>query len=167
MRLVHYSDQPFGELCDIQHGERGDFYKPHGLWVSVDDANYSWRDWCIDTQVRLDALTHVHDVELADGANVLVLSDSTSLDAFTCEFRQFEVDGDMQIFARTYGMNWSAVRERWDGLIITPYLWECRLEPSCMWYYAWDCASGCLWHRRAIASVRLREIVPEPSPIEG
>ena len=171
MRLVHYSDEPFGELREINYPPEDDwrtsFYKPHGLWVSDDAANYGWREWSIDNEFRLDRLTHVHDVTLVPGANIRVISTADELDRFNAEFslpsyRDKKLAPDMQRFVATYGLLWRSVAERYDGLIITPYLWEKRLDFESMWYYAWDCASGCIWQRRAIQSVTLREVVPVP-----
>jgi hypothetical protein len=55
---------------------------------------------------------------------------------------------------------WDRLRERYQGLIVTPYIWERRLTmgngPDAMWYYFWDCASGCIWDPAAIASVTPR-----------
>jgi hypothetical protein len=163
MRLVHYSDEPILTLLEIERGGgmRENFFKPHGFWLSVDDANLSWREWCIDNTFCLDRLTHVHDVTLARDANVLVITDPAGIHAVTEEFTNAAA---VERWSRAYSLDWPKMRTRYDGLIITPYLWECRLEPSCMWYYAWDCASGVIWQRRAIAAVTLREVVPVPVP---
>lgn len=46
---------------------------------------------------------------------------------------------------------------RYDGIVITPYVWSMRLDRSAFWYYGWDCASGCIWNASAVA-----ELVPLP-----
>lgn len=171
MRLVHYASHPFGELQEFgpppEDDWRSSFYKPSGLWVSDDDTNYGWREWCLDEDFMLDNLTHVHDVTLAADANVRIINTSEELDRFTAEFRLPSgrdklLSEDKDRFVRIYGLLWQNVRERYDGLIITPYLWDRRLDLNTMWYYAWDCASGCIWQKRAIASVVLREVVEAP-----
>jgi len=178
MRLVHYASEPFGELEEFGEPPEKDwrtyFYKPHGLWVSDEDAEGGWREWCIDNRFNLECLTHVHDVVLAPDAKVLVISNPRRLDQFTADFRlpsyyDKKLADDMRSFVASYGLGWREVAKIYDGLIITPYLWERRLDPTCMWYYGWDCAGGCLWHTRAIQSVTLREVVPIPetTPIEG
>ena len=52
---------------------------------------------------------------------------------------------------------WEKVAAKYDGLIITPYIWQRRMELN--WYYTWDCASGCIWNVRAIKDIRLIETV--------
>jgi hypothetical protein len=63
-------------------------------------------------------------------------------------------------FDATYGIrsahagipiDWQRVAEQHQGIIITPYQWECRY--SIDWYYIWDCASGCIWDPDAIESI--------------
>jgi len=158
MKLVHYSSAPVTELRagDIDHPRVQ--FKPNGLWVSDDDTEWGWRAWCISERFGLDRLTHVHDVALAPGGNVLVISDSGALVAFHNEFRLRD-EPDYKVLC-----DWPAVMRRYDGVIITPYIWQRRLDLDMVWYYGWDCASGCIWQPRAIASVVLREIVPVPEP---
>ena len=50
-------------------------------------------------------------------------------------------------------MNYAKVAENYGGIEVTPYIWEKRLDS--MWYYGWDCASGCVWHRDAIKEIQL------------
>lgn len=157
MKLVHYSDAPIGPLRVIEQrkGDRLDQFKPRGLWVSDDDCADNWRTWCEAEQWGLDRLTHVHDVELAPAANLLVLRTVADIDAFT---RQWAVHPIPEITSNMF-MDWEGVRRRCQGLIITPYIWERRLSygaDDAMWYYSWDCASGCIWDPAAIASIRLR-----------
>jgi hypothetical protein len=39
--------------------------------------------------------------------------------------------------------NWERVARDYDGVIISPYQFNRRM--TLMWYYPWDCASGCIW----------------------
>ncbi|MEQ1888067.1 MAG: hypothetical protein ABL951_02670 [Alphaproteobacteria bacterium] len=50
-------------------------------------------------------------------------------------------------------MNWSAMANRYDGVIIAPYCHEKRCSLSAVWYYGWDCASGRIWNADAIERV--------------
>jgi hypothetical protein len=134
-------------------------FKPRGLWVSDDDCEENWREWCIGERFCLERLTHVHDVELVPDADVLILRSAFEIDAFTKEWRCDEG------VLRDYALRWPDVQARYAGLIITPYIWARRLDGGADWYYGWDCASGCIWNPVAIASVTLREIVPVPEPV--
>jgi hypothetical protein len=155
MKLVHYSSKPLQTLRAgrLDHPELS--LKPDGLWVSDDNCEMNWRAWCIGANFGLDSLTHVHDVTLRDDANVRVITSVAELDAFHAEYR---LPG-LPDFA--LGFDWARVMQAYDGVIITPYLWQRRLDGSSRWYYGWDCASGCLWNP-AVISVSLREVVPVP-----
>jgi hypothetical protein len=160
MKLVHYSSEPLGELRSVTlpPGNRA-LMKPAGLWVSDDACEDNWPAWCAENSFGTDRLTHAHDVELAPGANVLILSTPADIDAFGAEWCVVpEWAGPIMRAGGSLGsmwLDWPGVMERYDGLIITPYVWERRMDA--MWYYGWDCASGCIWHPRAIASVKLRD----------
>lgn len=64
-------------------------------------------------------------------------------------------DGNLQWRERPFviWLDWAAIGKLYDGIIIAPYLWERRLNGGAMWYYGWDCASGCIWNPRAISEV--------------
>ena len=168
-RLVHYSDAPVLAVHDTpQRPELEAYGKPHGLWVSADDHADNWRDWCLSQEFGLSRLTHVHDVELAPGApggSVLHLDGAADLDRFTREFARSDPRySALGLMERGYFVDWPAVAARWDGIVIAPYVWERRLHKSTGWYYTVDCASGCIWRARAVASITLREVVPAPQP---
>lgn len=50
-------------------------------------------------------------------------------------------------------IDYPKVAEKYGGIEITPLLHRKRL--SAAWYYGWDCASGCVWSRKAIRDIRL------------
>lgn len=162
MKLVHYSDAPVGELKGLGPAVCGrEYFKPRGLWVSDDDCENNWREWCLAERFGLDRLTHVHDVNLAADASVLVLRSAADIRAFNREWLL-----DDPAIPWPFRLRWPDVQTRFDGLIITPYIWEMRLDMEAGWYYGWDCASGCIWEPRAIASVRLREVVEISMPAD-
>lgn len=51
-------------------------------------------------------------------------------------------------------IDWVKVKPLYDGIIITPYQWRCRLDPDIFWYYSWDCASGCIWNLETIETTK-------------
>jgi hypothetical protein len=125
-----------------QDGKRGD--KPRGLWLSDESAETNWSSWCDGESYTIGS--NAFAVDLAPGANVLYLTDESSLIAFHREFCRDE---------RGWRMDWIAVAERWQGIAITPYQWEFRLSRDMSWYYTWDCASACVWDASAVSSLAL------------
>jgi len=156
MKLVHYSDRPLGKLQRrLPVDSFRQFFKPTGLWVSDDDAEWNWRTWCMSEDFNISSLTHVHDVTLKPDANVLIIGSADGIDRFT---RDFGMPGHSFLSMEPrIAIDWPRVAEAWDGIVITPYIGERRLHPDAMWYYVWDCASGCIWHPRAVAEVSLRK----------
>ncbi len=150
MRLVHYSDRPIGSPRLTPRHILG--FKPDGLWVSDDDDEMTWPAWCWQEQFRLHKLACAHAVALAAGARILHLSSARDIDSFT---DAFSVDRHPGILWSRLFIDWDAVAARWQGIIISPYIWERRLGDGAEWYYAWDCASGCIWDLAAIESVNL------------
>jgi hypothetical protein len=165
--LLHYSAEPFVGPVHSEAQEGDLSFKPRGLWLSVGNE---WAEWCREANFGAARIVHVARVTLAPNANVLRLSGQIDLDRFTDEYGDPEQD-------RTYHtrfIRWNQVAEKYDGIIISPYIWARRLE--LMWYYGWDCASGCIWNARAIESVTplseygrssATSAVPETPPPEG
>jgi len=152
VKLVHYSAAPIGAL--VVREQKSHSIKPTGLWVSDDDDEQNWRAWCEAEDVRPDCLRFAYDVELVPDANVLFLRSAPEVLSFG---REWLTDDPAlrEVNRSEMFLAWNRVRERWAGLMITPYQWEVRLGP--MWYYGWDCASGCIWDPAAIKSITLRE----------
>lgn len=147
LSLSHYSAINFLDPRSVAQdsAKRGD--KPQGLWVSVDGED-DWPSWCHSEERGIGSLVHHFRVALADDANLLLISSPDDLRAFDAELGESSTAPRR----RSWYVSWEAVADRWQGIIIAPYLWSCRLgDPS--WYYTWDCASGCIWDARSIASV--------------
>jgi hypothetical protein len=155
MKLVHYSGEPIGKLHAVEPPDRGAL-KPRGLWLSDDDCEENWRWWCVAEGFGLDRLTHVYDVELGNQHHGLLLDSAAAIDSFTEKY-EIELIPDMRngVF-----IDWARVMQEYSAIVCTPYIWARRLGP--LWYYGWDCASGCVWDVSAIKSIRLREVVPVP-----
>ena len=114
--------------------------KPIGLWYEVDR---DWQRWCSIEHFRLGPFWG-YELEL-DLDKILVLRTPQDLDRFTDEFGS---DGSLGVGV-TY-IAWARVAERWGGIEIAPYQWERRLAFGMLWYYGWDCASGCIWEPTVI-----------------
>lgn len=145
MILKHFSLEPLREI----HSSKNDkdvlsiICKPNGLWVSVEGAEYGWYDWCKENDFNLQKFNYETLIELTSTANVLMIDSPTGLDTFTEEYGE-------QYLSRMMIINWTRVASKYDGIIIAPYIWEKRLDINTMWYYGWDCASGCIWNADAI-----------------
>lgn len=150
MRLLHYSSAPIEALHPIAPSA-GEQMKPRGLWVSVEGED-DWESWCKDEQFGLEQLAVPHEVTLKPTANILHISDA---DAIFDLGREYGMSLPLPWIGRdqVYRLDWPRLATHWQGLIISPYQWSCRLDDRCFWYYGWDCASGCLWDVDAIASI--------------
>lgn len=143
MKLIHYSGVKF-ELQPHIYDEKELHWhgKPNGLWVSVEGED-DWKTWCEGESFNLKCLEFAYEVKLKDDARILHLKSSDEIREFTKLYhlstRQWDSDTD------TYGIRWNEVKEIYQGIIIAPYQWDCRLALETSWYYGWDCASGCIW----------------------
>lgn len=122
--------------------------KPFGLWYSVEGTGEGWSDWCraeefCDTDAQV-----AHAIAL-DMSRVLVIDNGIDLRAFEREYhRPHPVTTGLVSWI--YHIDWALVAARYGGIEIAPYQWQHR--HNAMWYYGWDCASGCVWDIDAIRS---------------
>lgn len=154
MTLAHYSVEPVHEVRSvaIQDGPRD--FKPKGFWLSVDDGE-GWVDWCLAEQFRLERLLVRHIVTLAPRANILRLSSAKEVRGFSAEYGSLDRGFCNKI-------DWPRIAGIYQGIIIAPYQWDCRLEHDTHWYYSWDCSSGCIWDAAAIASIAVDDSFAPP-----
>ena len=170
MRLIHFDKEPI-ELDRTRvypDGERDAYFKPKGIWVS-DEDDFGWSHWCSAEQFDSMGLIYEHRIELWPDHNILIMSDVEALDKFHEEYaidilqgkRQGIFPGQLTASQRRYierehrdWLDWRRVYPLWQGIIVTPYLWERRMQY--MWYYGWDCASGAIWDLSAIRTFELQ-----------
>jgi len=151
MKLIHYSRTPVAKLRSRrQWGKHSRADKPNGLWVSVEDSNHSWHDWCIVEDFSISALQFPHRVKLAPAANILLLDSDDKILAFTEEYKNPPKDWGGEC---SWWIDWKLIARKYHGIIISPYSWALRLDNRVTWYYSWDCASGVIWNKRAIRSL--------------
>lgn len=134
------------------------FTKPVGLWVSDERGDDGWRSWCASESYGDLSKQVEHEVVLHPDANIVRLTSADEIDRFT---EEWGIAADREYFRDTRAIQWGSVAKRFDGILITPYIWSRRMETHTSWYYGWDCASGCIWNPRAISS--LAALVSEPS----
>lgn len=146
--LNHWSGERLGVLDAREYRQEVSF-KPQGFWV---DVGRDWKRWCKGERFRPEAFAFRHRIRVSSNANVLRLSGPDALVSFTKSFarihpllREYEESG---MFMDHY-IDWPDVAGKYQGIIIAPYCWSLRMEM--MWYYPWDCASGCIWDTSAIS----------------
>lgn len=148
MNLSHFSDDPVERMLFAhQDGKGVGVYKPCGLWISVDGPD-DWPSWCKDENFRDVDEQYRYAVHLAKRHRVLVLDTLHEMIAFNREYR-------VDVGFLHDQIDWARVAQDHDGVIIAPYHWDLRLENDFFWYYGWDCASGCIWHPRAVERLEL------------
>ena len=139
---THYSTRPItGLRSRRQDSKRWTAYKPVGLWYGVGG---DWRRWCCAEQRDWIEGKWVYRVCLGR-ARILRLSTVSEVLAFDREYG-VPIWPGLQ-FAQP---DWNRVSHQWDGVEIAPYQGELLL-----WYYGWDCASGCVWNSSRGVTVRL------------
>lgn len=145
--LAHYTRDPFIFNPEQKYEQEG-LMKPNGLWLSAEGA-HSWKEYCTGESWGLKYLAHCAEIVLRPAAEILRITSVAELDDFSAHYS----NGDIH---DCRAVDWSRVAQFYDGILIAPYQWERRT--SFMWYYTWDCASGCVWNLNAIESVSaLRE----------
>lgn len=167
MKLSHYSAVPVGQVASIKpesFNKRLFGAKPSGFWVSVDGKD-DWLEWCKAEGYLPHNLAVRNIVTLSDTANILTISTDAEFDAFSVKYliepeELLASKMPAQMRARWQSPDWSRIATEYHGIIIAPYFWSRRLGDQ-MWYYIWDCASGCIWDASAIKSI---EVDPKWTP---
>ena len=115
----------------------------------------------MSAEFRLESLRYEHEVKLDPRANILYVTTPDELDEFSQEYAADTKINKALPGIRVYDIDWPRLYELYDGIIISPYLYERRLGDT-VWYYGWDCASGCIWNVEVIKSIGvLRENDPK------
>lgn len=161
VELIHYANHPVA----FDRGriyEQPPSHKPDGLWVSVVGED-DWAAWIAQEREDRSALRYAYRVELAPGYNICWITTAEGIDDFHAQYsyeddfnrhmarQAFSVIDD-EFLRRQWPIDWVKVAAVYDGLIIAPYQWSRRLGGP-MWYYSWDCASGCIWNTQAVMSL--------------
>lgn len=152
MKLVHFS--PSAEPIQfVERPQQAMMYKPRGLWVS-DEDDFGWSKWCKNEDFHQENLQFAHPVELVP-EHVKLLATREQLLDFTRRYALQDVtnERDPDYPLRNQFLDWDKVAREHGAVVITPYHWDCWMDEDCFWYYGWDCASGIVFQRRAIASI--------------
>lgn len=162
--LFHWSASPLQwkpGMAIIRNSHYSDM-NPAGLWVSPDGAD-SWESWCRNHNFHLGGLAHKHRVTLKRKAKILHISTLQEFDAFCERHTQPMWLGEKLLLS--YKIDWEGIAAIHQGILIAPHRPERHLGP--LWYYGWDCASGCIWDANAISSIELVDLNPCPAPAEN
>jgi hypothetical protein len=165
MNYYHWASRPV-RLRKMNYAQSG-HPKPNGLWFDVDE---DWKQWCEATQFRPETFHYRHTVTILDSSRILFLRKARDIDAFTRKYarnlsgniRLLQTAGDNDAFAREYGRDlfdeirqqfsnyimWAEVAGKYSGIIVAPYSRSRSL--TYLWYYGWNCASGCVWDTSVI-----------------
>lgn len=149
MRLIHYSPRSISELQTREYDQNEvEFHcKPNGLWISVEGSD-DWKEWCKAEEFRLDCLRFSYEVILKEEANILYLNTKEEIFSFSKQYAyrsRARKSGEFYDTEDTHELNWFEIKKKYQGIVVAPYQWDCRLELGSSWYYTWDCASGCIW----------------------
>lgn len=178
MSLSHYSSKPVQALEPREYQQNvGPFgnwrLKPQGLWVSVDGTD----DWPTTCSKILGKRAYPviglrqfckfrHRVRLAPDSRILWLRSEADVFDFCARFalsderEQMWSEGKATVVC-TGMIDWTKVAAEYSGLIVAPY--HARLRYRLMWYYALDCASGCIWDLSAISEFGPPEAFEDPA----
>jgi len=167
MRFIHYSDELIDAVrpaCYIQELN----HKPHGFWFSVEHQheNLNWKQWCESEEFALEKLKYPHLLHLHNNANILCIKSIEDMFTFNKLYLEIpdKLKGHNFRIITNFHINWKKVSSDYDGIIITPYQWTCRLHNDFFWYYTWDCSSGCVWNLEVIKSIyKLEENIKCPN----
>jgi hypothetical protein len=154
MEFSHYSREPFefdNTRTYDQESRFGGYGKPRGFWLSVDGQS-DWKEWCEDNDWNVEGLAVRTVFTVSPDANVKVITNPEELVAFDAEY---QIPAEHPVLH--HRIDWVKVAERYDGIIIAPYIWSMRLDLDMLWYYGWDCASGCFWNLSMIKPIEVAD----------
>ena len=131
--------------------------KPSGLWVDAPTSiqDKSWREFVNETGVR-DASVR-YEVKLNKDAKIALLSSKLDMITFTEEFgiRSTIPISSVTGFSEITLINWEIVSTQYQGILVSPYIYEVKDDLRYYWYRGWDIASGCIWDLNAISKFEL------------
>lgn len=164
MKFIHYSDEKVGLDIHVYPDYIPPYeMKPRGLWFSVEsddfpDDNVNWKEWCETQEFCLDCLKYAHEITFKPDAKILHLKSPQEIWDLSEKYPSEPNKNILPMFfGKPYGINWVNMKKDYQGIIIAPYQWPCRLSVHCIWYYGWDCSSGCVWDLNCIDKFELVE----------
>jgi hypothetical protein len=164
MKLIHYTNEKFSiEPRQYDQSELVWQGKPNGLWFSV-EGPYDWKWWCEEEKFNLKNLAVSYEIILKEDVNILHLKTAEDILNFSKQYpflREKWNNPIETLIFEAYEIDWNKLKSKYQGIIISPYQWNCRLSMTSIWYYGWDCASGCIWDLDCIEEFKLLENLNE------
>ena len=81
MQYIHYGDDNFDINKFIPISNRSEATKPFGgFWGSRKNADFSWKEWCTEIDLKPKDLTKKIQFSLSNGAKILVINNIKLLD---------------------------------------------------------------------------------------
>ena len=153
LRFIRYSCEPVTGLDTIGvDGSEDRGSKPDGvMWFSVvgEDGSDGWKDHCEATGKKLQR--YRTELFLHQDA-IRWVQTAAEIDALTNEYGYFRAAPELRLSERKYpttAICWKRLADKYDGIVIAPWCAE-RGQQEDLWYCTWDCASGCVWKKRAV-----------------
>ena len=136
--------------------------KPTGFWVSIEHPTedyFGWKDWCQSEEWNQDGLQYKAIINVDPEASVLELPTIQDMYRFNKDYGVLEEDRRMRNpWSNSNDLmyiDWDQVYEKYSGIFIYPYHHTLRLENNFMWYYGFDCSSGCIWDLSIVTGVTI------------
>ena len=81
MQYIHYGDDNFDINKFIPISNRSEATKPFGgFWGSRKNADFAWKEWCTEIDLKSKDLTKKIQFSLSNGAKILVINNIKLLD---------------------------------------------------------------------------------------
>lgn len=119
--------------------------KPNGLWYAV---GLEWIEW-VEGEMPHWMGNVFYKIEVNPN-KILHLKTRIEIMEFSAKFRADK--GQLATVSRDLMIDWKSVAEIYSGIEISPYQYSLRF--TFMWYYGWDVASGCIWEKDGIKSIK-------------
>lgn len=145
--------------------QRENSVKPVGIWYGINDA---WMEWCAGEQQNWFC-PYIYEIKTKK-SKILTIENVAQFERFEDKYTMSCLSGiqgfpairnptNLRLFDGQ--IDWIKLSSEFSGLEIPNYLWEKRLNS--MWYYGWDCASGCVWDEDGIKEISLIAYYDEES----
>ena len=165
-RRLHMSPYKTFSMKKFREAEQTIEMKPTGIWYGLGD---SWIQWCMSEasgwlspyiydfvldEDKILKVTNIEEFEKFEEEHQAIRAEFKLLMDHMPKIRDAHGDGFGRRMSRFFDqIDWPKLATMYSGVEIAPYIWKKRLES--MWYYPWDCASGCIWNRSAVKELRL------------
>lgn len=150
MQLMHYSSDWIFQLEDREYVQPLED-KPRGFWIEAPSSptDLLWKDFAWENGIR--SVDCAHRVQLATDSNLIIISYREEMADFSGIYGVRTEKRYGNLVVRRTEIDWAAVAQRYQGIIISPYL---RGAGEIFdWYRYWDVASGCVWDLNVIKSI--------------